>query len=235
MSKDPAKGYSMTREAVMSGEIRRLIKAADPAAKVLSDEEHRAGVKDMLATRPDSGDVWVFAYGSLIWNPMIHFTEKRVATVHGFHRRFCLWTHLGRGSAEAPGLILGLDYGGACRGLAYRVAQSQAREEMELLWRREMVTGSYTPRWVRMITREGGRGWAVAFVINHDHQRYAGALTEQRIVECIARAEGPLGPCASYLFNTASHLEMLGIRDPRLFRLRDLVTQALERSKKNPE
>ncbi len=225
----------MTREAVMSGEIRRLIKAADPAAKVLSDEEHRAGVAAMLATRPDSGDVWVFAYGSLIWNPMIHFTEKRVATVHGFHRRFCLWTHLGRGSAEAPGLILGLDYGGACRGLAYRVAQSQAREEMELLWRREMVTGSYTPRWVRMITREGGRGWAVAFVINHDHQRYAGVLTEQRIVECIARAEGPLGPCASYLFNTASHLEMLGIRDPRLFRLRDLVTQALERSKKNPE
>ncbi len=109
MSTNPPKGYRMTREAVMSGEIRRLVQANDPAAKVMSDEEHRAGVAAMLATRPDKGDVWVFAYGSLIWNPMIHFTDKRVATVHGFHRRFCLWTHLGGGSAAAPGLFIGLD------------------------------------------------------------------------------------------------------------------------------
>jgi cation transport protein ChaC len=171
MSQDSPKGYSMTREAVLSGEIRKLIVAADPAAKVLSDEEHSAGVAAMLASRPDSGDVWVFAYGSLLWNPMIHFTEKRVATVHGFHRRFCLWTHLGRGSASAPGLILGLDYGGACRGLVYRIAKAEARQELELLWKREMVTGSYAPRWVRIVTHEGGRGWAVAFVINHAHPR----------------------------------------------------------------
>src|SRR5579862_5820226 len=98
MSRDAPKSYAMTREAVMSGEIRRLVLAADPDAKVLSDEEHRAGVAAILDARPDSGDVWVFAYGSLIWNPMIPFTEKQVATVHGFHRRFCLWTHLGRGS-----------------------------------------------------------------------------------------------------------------------------------------
>jgi glutathione-specific gamma-glutamylcyclotransferase len=235
MSQDSPKGYSMTREAVLSGEIRKLIVAADPAAKVLSDEEHSAGVAAMLASRPDSGDVWVFAYGSLLWNPMIHFTEKRVATVHGFHRRFCLWTHLGRGSAAAPGLILGLDYGGACRGLVYRIAKAEARQELELLWKREMVTGSYAPRWVRIVTHEGGRGWAVAFVINHAHPRYAGVLTEARIVESIARAKGPLGPCASYLFDTAAQLEMLGIRDPRLFRLRDLVAQAIEGPKKNPE
>ncbi|HXP12771.1 MAG TPA: gamma-glutamylcyclotransferase [Stellaceae bacterium] len=235
MSTNPPKGYRMTREAVMSGEIRRLVQANDPAAKVMSDEEHRAGVAAMLATRPDKGDVWVFAYGSLIWNPMIHFTDKRVATVHGFHRRFCLWTHLGRGSAAAPGLILGLDYGGACRGVAYRIEESKAREELELLWRREMVTGSYAPRWVRMVTHEGGRGWSVAFVINHGHKRYAGLLPEERIVESIARAKGPLGPCAAYLFDTAAHLELLGINDPRLFRLRDLVAQALEGSKKNLE
>jgi cation transport protein ChaC len=229
----------MTREAVLSGEIRRLIQQADPAAKVLSDEEHRAGVEAILKARPGDGvgddGVWVFAYGSLIWNPMIHFTEKRVATVHGYHRRFCLWTHLGRGSAAVPGLILGLDYGGACRGLAYRIAPAQAREELGLLWRREMVTGSYVPRWVRMVTREGGRGWAIAFVINHGHERYAGALSEARIVESISRAKGPLGLCASYLFDTASHLEQLGIRDPNLFRLRDLVAQALEGPKKTPE
>jgi cation transport protein ChaC len=88
---------------------------------------------------------------------------------------------------------------------------------------------------VRIVTHEGGRGWAVAFVINHAHPRYAGVLTEARIVESIARAKGPLGPCASYLFDTAAQLEMLGIRDPRLFRLRDLVAQAIEGPKKNPE
>jgi cation transport protein ChaC len=70
---------------------------------------------------------------------------------------------------------------------------------LEVLWRREMVTGAYAPRWVRMVTREGGRGWAIAFVINHAHARYAGALTEARIVESISRAKGPLGLCASYL------------------------------------
>jgi len=235
MSRDKPKSYSLTRDAVMSGEIRKLITAVDPDAQVFSDEEHRAAVAAMLKSRPDSGDVWVFAYGSLIWNPMIHFTEKRVATVHGFHRRFCLWTHLSRGSVKTPGLVLGLDYGGACRGLAYRISRDLAAQELEVLWRREMVTGAYAPRWVRMVTREGERGWAIAFVINHGHARYAGELSEARIVEAISRAKGPLGPCAAYLFNTASQLEQLGIRDPRLFRLRDLVAQALEGPKKTPE
>ena len=166
---------------------------------------------------------------------MIHFYEKRNATIHGYHRRFCLWTHLGRGSVEAPGLILGLDRGGACRGLAYRIAAAQAQAELELLWRREMVTGSYCPRWVRMVARAGGRGWAIAFIINRRHPRYAGLVPEARIVASIARARGALGPCAAYLFDTADHLRDLGIRDERLLRLRDRVAQVLERQKKRPE
>jgi glutathione-specific gamma-glutamylcyclotransferase len=166
---------------------------------------------------------------------MIHFVDKRVAAVHGYHRRFCLWTHLGRGSAAAPGLILGLDRGGACRGLAFRIAAPIAQAELELLWRREMVTGSYCPRWVRIVTKEGGRGWAITFLINRTHPRYAGLVPEDRIVESIARARGALGPCAGYLFDTADHLAALGIRDERLFRLRDRVAQVLEEKKKSPE
>ena len=104
-----------------------------------------------------------------------------------------------------------------------------------MLWRREMVTGSYAPRWVRIVTREGGRGWAVAFVINHDHPRYAGLLPEDAHRRMPSRGpKGRSAPAPPICSTPPSHLEMLGIRDPRLFRLRDLVTQALEGSKKNP-
>ncbi len=228
--------HKLTRESVMSGELRRLLQRADPTIPIVSDAEHCASVGKILARHPEgAGDVWLFAYGSLIWNPMIHFVDKRVATVHGYHRSFCLWTHLGRGSADAPGLILGLDRGGACRGLAFRIAAPIAQVELELLWRREMVTGSYCPRWVRIVTKEGGRGWAIAFLINRTHPRYAGLVPEDRIVESIARAHGALGPCAAYLFDTADHLKALGIRDERLSRLRDRVAQVLEEKKKSPE
>ncbi|MDE1930763.1 MAG: gamma-glutamylcyclotransferase [Alphaproteobacteria bacterium] len=228
--------HKLTRESVLSGEMRRLLEQLDPSVRVVPDAEHCASVAAILASRPDGGgDVWLFAYGSLIWNPMIHFVDKRVATVRGYHRRCCLWTHLGRGSAETPGLILGLDRGGACRGVAYRISASIAAAELELLWRREMITGSYCPRWVRIVTDKGSPGWAIAFLINRAHPRYAGLVPEDRIVESIARARGALGPCAGYLFDTAEHLEALGIRDKRLSRLRDRVAQVLERQKKSAE
>ncbi len=233
---DKDSSHKLTREAVLSGEMRRLLQKLDPTIPIVPDEAHRAAVAAILARHPEGGgDVWLFAYGSLIWNPMIHFVDKRIATVHGYHRRFCLWTHLGRGSAEAPGLILGLDRGGACRGLAYRIAAAIAQTELELLWRREMVTASYCPRWVRMTTESRRRGWAIAFVINRAHPRYAGLVPEERIVESIARARGALGPCAAYLFNTAQHLEALGIRDRHLFHLRDRVAQVLEDKNKSRE
>lgn len=213
----------LTRETVRDGTVRAYLEAAAPHLRLVSDAEHCASVARMLAERPDGGgDVWLFAYGSLIWNPMIEFAERRVATVHGFHRRFCLWTHLGRGSAGAPGLILGLEPGGACRGVAYRIAAAAAQQELELVWRREMTTNAYCPRWLRTTT-ESGRGWAIAFLVNRQYERYAGRLPEARVAEAIAQAKGPLGPCAAYLFNTAAHLEALGIRDRRLFRLRDRV------------
>jgi len=235
-SDDKGCTHKLTRESVLSGEMRRLIEQRDPSVRVIPDEEHGAAVTAILDRRPDGGgDVWIFAYGSLIWNPMIHFIDKRIATVHGFHRRFCLWTYLGRGSAEKPGLMLGLDRGGACRGLAYRIEASKVPAELELLWRREMITGSYCPRWVRIVTAEDGPGWAIAFLINRSHPRYAGLVSEDRIVESIARAHGALGPCATYLFDTADHLQALGIRDTQLFRLRDRVVQVLEHQKKNPE
>jgi glutathione-specific gamma-glutamylcyclotransferase len=224
MSRPPT--VPLTREALLDGSIRTLVQLADPTTRIPTPEEHHASIKALLDHRPDSGDVWLFAYGSLIWNPLIHFVEKRVATVRGFHRCFCLWTHLGRGTMEKPGLVLGLERGGACSGVAYRIAADIAMQELELLWRREMLTGAYAPRWLKARTASGPLH-AIAFLVNRSHTRYAGRLPEERIIATIAEANGPLGACATYLFNTVAHLETLGIRDKRLSRLRDRVVAKL--------
>ncbi len=224
----------LTRENVRAGLLRTQIQAADPTMALLSDAEHRRSVRAMLRDRPDGGgDVWLFAYGSLIWNPMIDFTAQRIATVPGYHRRFCLWTHLYRGSPEQPGLVLGLIPGGSCRGVVYRIAAAAARDELELLWRREMITGAYHPVWLRTVSA-GGRGWAIGFASDRRYERYAGLLPEERVAQAVAKAQGCLGSCASYLFDTASHLDALGIRDRSLRRVRDRVKQLIDGAAENP-
>jgi glutathione-specific gamma-glutamylcyclotransferase len=215
----PKGEIELTRESIMDGSMRRWLASADPSMKVATDEEHVASIAAMLKVRPDApGDVWVFAYGSLIWNPTIHTAEQRCADVRGYHRRFCLWTHLGRGSADCPGLMLALERGGSCRGVAYRIAQAQAEHELLILWRREMVTGAYRPRWVKAVTPKGPVA-AIAFTMNAKHERYAGRLPEAQVAAVIARAEGALGPCSKYLFSTVEHLRELGIRDHGMERL----------------
>jgi cation transport protein ChaC len=225
----PKREIELTRESIMDGSMRRWLASADPGLRVATDEEHAASIAALLGARPDPpGDVWVFAYGSLIWNPTIHAVERRCAGLRGYHRRFCLWTHLGRGTADCPGLMLALERGGCCRGLAYRIAQAQAEHELLILWRREMVTGAYRPRWVKAVTPEGPIA-AITFTMNAKHERYAGRLPEARVAAVIARAEGALGPCSKYLFSTVEHLRELGIRDhgmERLARQVELLRQA---------
>lgn len=221
MSRAPP--FELTREAILGDSIRALVQAAEPELRLLTAEEHRASIAALLERRPGSGDVWLFAYGSLIWNPLIHFVEKRVGAVKGYHRCFCLWSRTGRGTAAKPGLTLGLERGGSCHGVAYRIAEALAAHELEIVWRREMLTGAYAPRWLKLATAEGPLH-AIAFLINRTHNRYAGKLPEDKIIASIAEARGPLGACATYLFNTVAHLEELGIRDQRLIRLRDRVT-----------
>jgi cation transport protein ChaC len=168
-----------------------------------------------LDKAPAKGDVWVFGYGSLIWNPAFHFVERRIARIHGYHRRFCLWTQLGRGSADNPGLMLGLESGGACRGVVFRIAEAAVQSELDILWRREMFTGAYCPTWVR--ARSGTDVVpAITFAINRKNSRYAGRLSDDTVARHIATAAGPMGRCCEYLFETVSHLTELGIRDRQL-------------------
>lgn len=211
----------LTRENIKNGFVQDLV-AKSGVHDALPLEEIIASSRRTLAEAPAGRDIWVFAYGSLIWNPAFHFEEKRKAHLFGYHRKFCLWTFAGRGNDETPGLTLALDHGGACRGIAYRVAREKAEEELEIIWRREMVTGAYQPRWVQM-EAEGERVSAISFVVNRRHSRYASSIPEGEMIAAIARARGELGPCAEYLHNTVDHLRELGIVDRPLFALREKV------------
>jgi cation transport protein ChaC len=217
------KRWTLTREQIASGEVRRRILASGYPFPILSEEELAAKLAATLAAR-EGPETWVFGYGSLMWNPAFHYAERRVGRIHGFHRRFCLWTHAGRGTPENPGLTLALERGGSCQGIAFRIAEGEAETELGIVFKREMVSGAYAPRWITVRT-DAGMIRAVTFVINHAHDRYAGLLPENRVAEVIASAAGPLGACAEYLHNTVEHLDDLGIIDRHLFRLHDQVLE----------
>ncbi len=166
----------------------------------------------------DGRDLWLFAYGSLMWDPGFPFEEARPALLRGFHRAFCLYSHQYRGTPEKPGLVLGLDVGGACRGIAYRIAARHAKRVMAYLWEREMPNRTYACREVA-IRVAGRRVRAYAFVVRRDHPQYAPNLSVTRTVELICQGHGARGACITYLENTVRHLDQLGVPDKRLHEL----------------
>ena len=213
---------TLTRADLEADRLRKLFVQANPHVPVLSSAELEASLQALLADHPPGEDVWVFAYGSLIWNPIIQFRERHVATVHGYHRRFCLWSHIGRGSLAHPGLVLGLDAGGCCRGIAFRIDAVQAVGELRLVWRREMVLGSYSPRWVNITTGER-QVRAIAFIVNRSHSSYAGRLPVEVVLKTMLSASGYLGTPAEYLLKTIQALLEHGVRDEYLLELRKRV------------
>ena len=195
--------------------MRELYVAATDSSRALDDEQLSLSLTATLGARPKGAGWWVFAYGSLLWNPLFPVAEMRPATLRGLHRRFCLWSLASRGTPEAPGLVLGLERGGVCRGVALRLPAPLALDELHLLWRREMVVGSYRPRWVKIDA--GGRELtALTFVVRRDHPQYAGKLAPERQVEVLASARGAFGSSGDYLERTRIALVAHGIVDPYL-------------------
>lgn len=178
----------------------------------MTDEERSAHVAEMLACAPRPKRIWVFGYGSLMWNPAFHYVERRTARIYGFHRQFCLWARGGRGSPERPGLMLSLESGGSCTGVAYRIAPEPAVTELDVLWRREMSSWSYRPVWITAYTRRGPEP-AIVFAVNRSHERYVPGLDAETIARYLATGVGLNGSCREYLFDTVEHLRELGIRD----------------------
>jgi len=183
---------------------------------------------------PPGSDMWVFGYGSLMWNPEFDHFECRPALLFGWHRTFCVYSHRYRGTPDRPGLVLGLDAGGSCRGMAFRVAAENVDDTLDYLWEREMVTGVYRPTLLPLRLGHGrsgpdGRVRAVGFVVDRRHPQYAGGLDAERATDIICTGHGLRGPNAEYLFNTVDHLDTLGIADTPLHGMARRVADRLGR------
>jgi len=168
------------------------------------------------------GDLWIFGYGSLMWDPGFPYVEWAPGLVYGYHRALCIYSSRWRGTPEQPGLVLGLDRGGACRGIAFRIAHSDVSASLEALWKREMSRGVYHPRLLRARLPRGVAR-VLTFVANPLHPGYAGTLPTKRTAELIASCCGDRGPNIEYLARTLRHLTELGVRDPNLLRVMEAI------------
>lgn len=165
------------------------------------------------------GDVWVFAYGSLMWRPDFAFAEVCPARLFGYRRALCIYSIVGRGTPETPGLVLGLDRGGSCLGRAFRVAAADWPAVKVKLHEREMVTGVYVPTFLTAVLDDGRRVAAYTFVARRDHVQYTGRLAEARMVELIRQGVGSRGTSLDYLAQTVAQLDALGITAGPLHRI----------------
>ncbi len=218
---------TLSRRDLEEGRMRAIYASTVDPHRALSDDALDASLEATIKKKPPRAGWWVFAYGSLLWNPLFPFADARPAMVCGLHRRFCLWSLGSRGTVAAPGLVLGLDRGGSCRGVAYRLPANCARAELALLWRREMVVGSYRPRWlhVRPLQSAGQPLVALAFVVDRTHPQYSGRLPAGRQAKVLATAEGVFGSSADYLERARVALVTHGVVDPYLERLAAAVAR----------
>jgi len=219
-------------EAHLARVAREIADPGHPAIagyRPATEADYDAQVGEILANAPP-GDFWVFAYGSLIWNPAFDFVEKRPAVAAGWHRAFCLgWDRRFRGNANQPGLMLALDRGGVCKGVVYRLPPDALEANLHRLFRREMsmVPSAFPARFIRVAT-EAGALRALSFAINRRSGRYINGLSNEAIADVLASAVGFRGSMAEYLFSTVKHLEDLGIHDRHLWQLQELVAERIE-------
>ena len=197
----------------------------------LTESEHDAIVERFLdECGPDP--LWIFAYGSLIWKPTFEAAETRRATAIGWHRSFCLELTSWRGTAELPGLMMALDRGGRCDGVAFRVSDDARAVELRQTLKREILFRDDV-RMVRWVTLQTGMGKLRALVFWAGPRHGDGVslkLPLEKVAWTLARACGYAGSCAEYLYNTVEHLEALGIRDRNLWRLQHLVAEEIVRA-----
>ena len=187
-----------------------------------TQEQFEAAKHRWLKTLPAEKPAWVFAYGSLMWNPGFEYELALPAIIYGYHRRFCIFSHVYRGTPEVPGLVFGLDRGGSCRGRVFQIVPSQVSTVFGAIWDREMIYHVYVPR--KLIAQTDDRRLTChTFVANPRHEQYAGQMDIVCIARMIAGARGKAGSNLNYLNNTLDHFEEQGLRDENLKRLQAAV------------
>jgi len=171
-----------------------------------------------------SDDLWVFGYGSLMWRPGFPFVERRHAHVHGYHRSLCVLSHVHRGTPDHPGLVMGLDRGGRCHGVAFRVERTEAEATVHYLREREQVTAVYLERRLPVRLDDGRSVSALAYVVDKRHEQYAGRLSFEEVLKLVRQGQGVSGANPDYVRSTHEHLVGMGVVDPLLER----IVKALE-------
>ncbi len=187
----------------------------------MDHEARESNRNDVLSGRLDQ-DLWVFAYGSLIWDPAVEVAEYRLGSLTGWRRRFCMRIEGGRGTQEQPGLMAALDEGGCCDGVVIRIPGALVDQETNFMWRREMFSGAYRPIFQEIATPQGTVE-ALIFAIEHNNRRYVPEIAQDEAARIIAMAEGNLGPNFDYLDLLVRNLGHLSIEDDDMCQLRSLA------------
>jgi len=206
----------LTKENINEGRLGDKIKSISGSDKVLTKEEL---INERRKIIPDEGikeDIYIFGYGSLLWNPTISYETQYLAKIYGFHRSFCMKTHLGRGSFKNPGLMLGLDKGGSCIGSAYKLNKDDAIKNIDILFKREMVTGAYKPKLLKTKLDNNEIVFSLAFTVDKKHKNYFNDKNTSVKARMISKANGFLGTCREYFEYTLESLEELNIADKQM-------------------
>jgi cation transport protein ChaC len=166
---------------------------------------------------PEKQEFWVFGYGSLMWRPGFDYAESEPALIRGFHRALCVLSFVHRGTSEQPGIVLGLDRGGSCHGMAFRIEPVRWEETLAYLRAREQVTRVYIEARKPVTLKHSGRVVATTtYLLDRSHRQYAGKLSTDELLRLVRQGSGISGNCADYVFNTIAHLRDMNIRDPKL-------------------
>lgn len=195
--------------------LESLFSRSKAGFRAWTEDERQASLDSFMQTWAAGDDIWVFGYGSLVWRPEFEFQEQRLARIGGYHRSLCLWSRINRGTPERPGLVFGLDIGGSCRGMAYRIAASRVPDTLRELWKREMASGAYIPRWLGCQTGHG-KVRALVFTIDRGKSAYVRGLDTGQLLAIVRDAHGIYGPCVEYVLETDQALKRAGIHDRKL-------------------
>jgi glutathione-specific gamma-glutamylcyclotransferase len=210
---------ALTRSLLERDTVREEMRTGVLGPHLLTDAELEASRRAVLAPMKPKQSLWVFGYGSLIWNPQLNFRQSQRVRIYGYRRALCLWSRINRGTPDAPGLVFGLLPGGSCVGVAYQIPAAQIEAETTLLWRREMLMGSYVPVWAKGYDGNDHEIEALTFRVDPKCLGFAGDLCDEEIIRTLRSAKGRFGTCSDYVCSTLEALKENGIADKRLARL----------------